>query len=220
MVSPAQRLACWLPALVVACWTAACGPSTPEVELPEGTVMTLNGVAITAAEVDAVADTVGQIDPAYTRPHCRRVALTTVCFPRTFGRALAPNERKKAREEAEAWDSARRQGALTGPMEPPITGTWEFLGIDLWDHARELEEGDWSDVIELSGRFAVVQLLGRDHDVRPGHERFELQLKSFEYVTNPESLKERCLEARLEILDPAWEAIVPGFWKYKMRGDS
>jgi hypothetical protein len=209
-----------LSVLLIGLWAAACGPSAPKVELPEGTVMTLNGAAITAAEVDAVADTVALIDPAYTQPHCRRVALTTVIFPRTFGRELAPQERAQARREAEAWDAARRAGTLTGPLEAPVLGTWEDLGIDLWDGLRELEVGAWSEPLELSGRFAVVQLLDRDHDVRPGHELFEVQLKAFPYVTTPESLKELCLEARLEILDPEWDPIVPGFWKYKMRGDS
>ena len=209
-----------LSALLLGLGAASCAPSAPVVELPEGAVMTLNGAAITAAEVDAVADTVALIDPAYTLPHCRRVALTTVIFPRTFGRELAPEERARARQEAEEWDAARRSGDLTGPLEPPLLGTWEDLGIDLWDGLRELEVGAWSEPLELSGRFAVVQLLDRDHDVRPGHELFEVQLKAFPYVTPPESLRELCLGAQLEILDPEWEPIVPGFWKYKMRGDS
>jgi hypothetical protein len=220
MAALLPRLALALPALLIGCWTTSCAPSAPEPVLPEGTVMTLDGIAITAAEVDAIADTVAQIDPAYTTPHCRRVALTTVLFPKTFGQELAPEERARAQEEAEAWDAARREGSLTGPLEPPVLGTWEDLGIDLWDSLRELEVGAWSGVIELSGRFAVVQLLDRDHDVRPGQELFEVQLKSFPYVMPPSSLSELCLEAKLEILDPEWEPIVPGFWKYKMRGDS
>ena len=48
-------------------------PAEPERDLPEGTVMLVDGMPITAAEVDAQVDELSSIMPAYTLTHRRRL---------------------------------------------------------------------------------------------------------------------------------------------------
>jgi hypothetical protein len=187
---------------------------------PAGTVVAIDDAPILAAEVDRFLDAMGAIDPAWSTTHRRRLALTSIAMPLTHGRHVGASEREVARLEAEAWNAERVSGSLVGPLEPPRSGNWEGIGIEVWAVARELGDGEWSQVTELAGRYVVVQLIARDGNPRAGHEHFEVQLKSFPYVERPEALLDQILEAELEIVDPEWDQVVPGFLKYEMRGES
>ncbi len=180
--------------------------------------MALNGQAISADEVDRFHDALGAIDAAYSLTHRRRIALIKVCFPRTYGRIEGSGARAESREACVEWDRRRRAGNLMGPPEPTVMGNWESLSLEVFAVARELEIGAWSAIVELSGRYALIQLVGRDHNPRGGLEQFEVRIESFPYVPHAENLAERCLEAHLVIIDPAWDQVVPGYWRYTMRG--
>ncbi len=188
----------------------------PARDLPAGTVMVLDGQPITAAEVDIYVEDLGAIMPAYTVTTRRRQALTNLVLPLVFGRIHNPEARKSARAEAEAWRRAFLAGELVaGPGEEKV-GNWDILGVDVWWILRHLNEEAWSEVVELPGRFVVVQLLGRDRNKHGGREFFSAHVVEFPYVKHPGNLSHDCLEGELEIVDPAWREIVPGLWKYSM----
>jgi hypothetical protein len=205
----------------VAALAFGCAPRPEEAKpsWPEGTVMVLDGEPITAAEVDQHIDSLTTIDASFTKPHRRRLVLTSVIFLRAYARAHPDRPREEARAEAEEWRSKLLADALALPLAPPVSGNWDRLGIEYWFPLRELEPGEWSEVVELCGRFAVIQLVSRDHAPRGGQEWFEARFVEFPYVDRPELLPNRVRDATLEIVDPAWQEIVPGYWKYEMRKD-
>jgi len=207
-------------ALLAGLATAGCGDReaapTP-FAWPAGTVLVLDGAPITAPEVDAYVEGLRAIMPAYTLTHRRRQALINLVLPLVWGRVHHPEEREEASARAEAWRAAYLAGELVeGPGEERA-GNWDILGVDVWSALRELEPNEWSEVVELPGRFVVVQLLERTGDPRGGRETFRGHVVEFPYVKHPGNLTHDCLEGRLEIVDPAWREIVPGLWKYSMK---
>ena len=108
------------------------------------------------------------------------------------------------------------EGLTTGDSEL-IEGGQDTLGLPLWVLAQGLEVGIWSAVVELPGRFVVVQLEGRDGDPQPQKETFAVRVVSFAYVDEIGSLAAAALDSTLVVVDPAWERLVPGFWRYRMR---
>jgi len=206
-------------AAAVAAVAFGCAPEPAKAKppWPEGTVVVLDGEPITAAEVDQYVDAMKEIDASFTKPHCRRLVLTSIIFYRAFARAHPDRPREEARAEATEWRRKLLAGELVGPLVEPRSGNWDLLGVEYWLALREMEPGEWSDVIELSGRFAVLQLISRDHAPRGGQEWFETRIVEFPYVDHPELLQNRITDAVLEIVDPAWQEIVPGYWKYELR---
>lgn len=185
-------------------------------DLPAGTVMVLDDRPITAAEVDIYVEALGAIMPSFTVTHRRRQALTNLVLPLIYGRVHNPEARKSARAEAEAWRRAFLAGELVaGPGEEKV-GNWDVLGVGVWWVLRSLDEEAWSEVVELPGRFVVIQLLGRDHNKHGGREFFSAHVVEFPYVKYPGNLTQDCLEGKLEFVDPSWREIVPGLWKYSM----
>ena len=194
-------------------------PEVPRPSWPEGTVMVLDGEPITAAEVDQYTEALASIDASFTEPHRRRLVLTGVTFYRAYARAHPDLPREEVRAEAEEWRRKLLADELVEPLAEPVSGNWDQLGVEYWFTLREMEPDSWSEVVELSGRFVVIQLLARNHAPRGGQELFEARFVEFPYVDRPELLPNRTLDANLEIVDPAWREIVPGFWKYKLRKD-
>lgn len=212
----AAALAGVLAALALGCSPA---PEDPVSSWPEGTVMVLDGEPITAAEVDQYAEAVRSLDRSRTLPDLRRKVLVGVTFPRAYGRAHPDRPREEARAEAEEWKRRFLAGEIAEPLEPPEFGNWDILGVEYWFALREMEEGTWSDPVELSGQYVLMELLERNRAPRGGQELFRARFVEFPYVDRPEMLPDRVLDATLEIVDPAWEEIVPGFYKYKLRKD-
>jgi len=213
---PARALAGLLTALVLACSPE---PEKPLPSWPEGTVMVLDGEPITAAEVDQHTEALTSIDGSLTLPARRRHVLTAVIFPRAYARAHPDRPREEARAEAEDWRRKLLAGEIVEPLEAPELGNWDVLGVEYWFTLRELEPGTWSEVVELSGRFVLMELLERNRAARGGQEQFLALFIEFPYIDHLEFLPDRVLQATLEIVDPAWEEIVPGFYKYNLRKD-
>jgi hypothetical protein len=182
-------------------------------------VLALAGEPILGAEVDAVADRLEALSPNFSRPHLRRLALTTIFFPLLTARAIAGEERERASAEANAARADRVEGHAQAPL-PSQVGTWETLGLEVWLQLVELEPGEWSPVFELPGAFALVRLIERDGAEPAGAEQFRAEILLFDYGEARAEIDQRVFEQRLDIVDPEWERIVPGAWKARMIGEA
>ena len=212
--------------------SSSCGeehPQTADAQAwPAGTVLVCAGDPIRADEVDPTAESLQALGPNFTQPHLRRMALTHVRLPLAAGRAQAANGRRaEARAEAAAYLELVSAGgprpaepAPGGPSEV-LEGPQDVLGVPLWVLLQGLEIDTWSAVNELPGRFVVVRLVSRDEDPQPQREQYRAEIAAFPYVQDPMSLTSAALNADLIVVDPAWEALVPGSWRYhRPQGDS
>ncbi|MEQ1895314.1 MAG: hypothetical protein ABL998_22470 [Planctomycetota bacterium] len=210
-------------ALLALATCAACAPAEPEpASAPaptppgDGAVLRVDGRPLTAAEVEHLADGVALLYPEYSRKHARRLALTNELLPRLAGHALQP----------ERWEAARAACAAAfeaGALEPRREeGNFGTLGLGLWDAARRLEPGTWSEPIELFGRFVRVRLEERDRAPDPRAEQLAVLVLEFPYLALAEAHNayDFALDrAQLEIVDPAWREAVPETWQHRMRPD-
>jgi len=186
---------------------------------PEGTVLVCAGDPIRADEVDPIAEALKPLGPKFTRPHLRRLALTNVRLPIAAGRAQGgPDRRAQALEEAEAFiGSLEESEGVQGVL---VEGSQDTLGVPLWVLVQGLEPGAWAGPSELPGQFVVVRLEKRDENAQPQREQFTVRVSSFPYVDDPRSLAGEAFNSTLEVVDEAWEPLVPGFWRYQMRSVS
>jgi hypothetical protein len=201
---------------------ASCAPAAPAAGTPpappaDGAVLRVDGLALTAAEIDRLADGVELLFPEYSRKHARRLALTNELLPRLAGHALQP----------ERWEAARAACAAAfeaGVLEPRLQeGNFDALGLGLWDAARRLELGAWSEPVELFGRFVRLRLESRDQAPDPRAEELDVLVLEFPYLALAEARNayDFALDrAVLEIVDPAWREAVPEAWQHRMRPDN
>jgi hypothetical protein len=201
------------------------GEAPDTVEWPQGTVLVCAGDPIRADEVDPIAEALKPLGPSFTLPHLRRLALTNVRLPLAAGRAEGgAKRRERARADAEAFSrSVREDGPLPAQEAPTgggvevLEGSQDILGVPLWVLVQDLEVGVWSAVSELPGEFVVVRLEGGDGHAQPQRERFTTRVAAFPYVQEPDSLTALALDSTLVVVDPAWEPLVPGFWRHRMQ---
>jgi len=183
---------------------------------PAGTAVVVDGEPILASEVDADIDALLDIERAFGKTQRRRMILLHVALPRSFARAHHGQARAAARAEAQAWLESLEQGRPAGSQGRFVSGNWNELGLPVWLVARGLEPGQHSAVVELPGRFVVLRLENRDHNPNPALERLRVLSETFPFVEEPATLVDDYLDGTLEIVDPAWREIVPGFVEYKM----
>lgn len=211
-----RTLSIALAALLAAGTLCACRREPAAADFPPGTVLALDGLPLSAEEVDRVAERLRSISPNFALPHLRRLALTNHFFPLLTARATADSgARERARAEAEAARDAWVEGRAQGPLESE-EGNWQTLGLEVWLAVSELEPDAWSPVFELPGAFAFAHLAARDHAARAIQEDFRVELSRFPYHEAIASIEDSVFEQRLTIVDPAWERIVPGAWKTRM----
>ncbi|MFT7487399.1 MAG: hypothetical protein ACI9F9_003260 [Candidatus Paceibacteria bacterium] len=199
----------------------SCGGSDEareKITWPTGVVLAVGGVPIHESEVDAHIDALLDIKPEYIKNHRRRLLLINWTFPMARGIQVSGADRKAARLEALDWMAAQEMapGAPPAAMEGDLVGNWDLVGFDTWLMARELEIGDSSGLVELPGQYAIIRMIDRDRPKNKAHEQMVLRVRTFPYVDSPKGLLEECMESSLEIVDPAWNEIVPGTYKYKM----
>jgi hypothetical protein len=60
----------------------------------------------------------------------------------------------------------------------------------------------------------MTRLLEKNDDPQPQRALFKVEMASFNYVDDPLSLSSAALNASYVIVDPAWELLIPGFWRY------
>ncbi len=198
----------------------ACSPSKTEAaSWPTGTVLVLNDVPVLEADVDLHTEALLDIKPSFSEIHRRRLVALHWALPMAYGHSLAGSAREEARRTGEAWLEARatEPPAPLVRREEDLVGNWDILGLDNWLIARDLEAGDSTGLVELPGRFAVIDLVARDGNKLPALEQFVLRIESFDYVEDPGALVLDLQQGNLEIVDPAWREIIPGIYKYKMQ---
>jgi hypothetical protein len=188
---------------------------------PPGTALAVGGLPIPAAEIERAAEAVRLIYPDRSPSFQVTQALQTLVLPRAALRPAYPEERAAARASCEAALRAVRAGDVP-PLEPH-TGTWAELSLILWDAARRLAPGTWSEPIERVGGFSLVELVERGgFEASPAEEVLTIRVLDFGYL--PAGFETRDLDpamsaARLEVVDPAYDDLVPERLRYQMRGE-
>ena len=200
---------------------------------PAGTVFVLDGVPVTAEQVDRDADLVALLEPQDSLLQLRRVALGRILFPRLAARGLDPATRERMRAQAEEWREALVAdrlpgGPLAGPLPVERRGRLDAFGFELWREVLEAPIGVWSPVVEGLGAFHVFQVqertaLERTAGNLPALVEIRARVYDFPYLdplrwrADVEAALDR---AELTIVDPAWRDVIPTWWQHRMRGGS
>ncbi len=199
---------------------------------PAGTVLALDHVPILGLDVDRVADVIEELYPEYTRPHLRRLALTNVFLPRAAVSARFDVARAamQARVESAREGSAQRDEAdweALGAFLDDRRGGHASLRLPVWVCVKDLELGAWHGPFEDVGGYFFARVLevlevGRDGTKDRFGPGLHVRLAVFPYLDELDRTRviDEALEAvELHVVDPAWGALVPEAWKYKLRGN-
>ncbi|MEX1025707.1 MAG: hypothetical protein WD226_11595 [Planctomycetota bacterium] len=189
---------------------------------PPGAVVLVDGVPITRDEVERWAAWIAAVEPQYVPDARRRFALTNGLLERAALRAARGDERRAAEARARA---AASQLALEPSVAPEgatrqtVEGSWHTLGIQLWGELQPTRPGVWIGPIERLGTFTLARVTSSRHE--HGIEVLVVELVDYPFL-EPESARRDLAravdDARLTIVDPDYEAIVPEAWKYRMDG--
>ena len=203
--------------------TAGGGAGGQRAPYPAGTALAVSGEPIPAALVEAAAQRVAEVYPERAASFHTTTALESFVLPRAAlaqahaeARAAARAACDAARERIRAGESAEALGAAE------LTGTWAQLSLLVWDAARRLEPGEWSEPLEGPGHFALVRLERRGgFEHFPAEEALTVRVLEFGYLPAGDAgpAWDAALgAARLEVVDPAYEELVPETLRYKMKG--
>lgn len=196
---------------------ASCGSQAAPTH-PAGTVMLLDGAPVLAAEVDAVAAELEELQPTFSLPQRRRQALLSVVLPALHARAGNDEARAAALEQARSFRDEAVAATDDASLPPVVETHWQLLGIDVWLAVHELEPGTWSEPLEVPGAFVVARMVDRDRTPKTAAETLRMRLEFFPWVPVRANLAQDIRSAELEIVDPAWEDVVPASWRHAMRG--
>ena len=194
-------------------------------EWPPGCVLAVDDVPIFEEQVDRASAVIAMIEPQSTPPHLRRLALTNVVLPRVLAGLVAPEARAEALAAAEQRLAALRAGTYAGVPDSEgilgtkYEGTWQSFGIPTWGAAFELPTGEWSEVIEDTGSFAVIRVVAREAAPVSAATWFRVDLMPFPYLPDQggaELLERAYDEHTLTIVDEAWRELVPELTQYRM----
>jgi len=100
-----------------------------------------------------------------------------------------------------------------------IEGGWKLLGLATWSAARRLPPGEWSPPLEQVGRWVRLRLDARSAPADVLEERLSVSAIEFPFVEVDQlrdEVERNIDEARLTVLDPAWEEVIPEAWKHRM----
>lgn len=196
----------------------ACAPPPPEAppSWPDGTVLVVDGVEpITTADVDRWREAVLLAEPGRSEPAARRLSLTNIVLPqrvsRTLDRAAREESARQARETLAALSADLDLPATAPRPEYVAEGYWKFLGLDVWQLARHAPLGEWQ-AHETVGAHVVFRVLGRDPEPWNHLSRAEVErviLPWLDEAIAHEVVQQGVELASIEVLDPAWNEIVP-----------
>lgn len=230
-MSPLPRHAALAALALVALPLAACQPAAepaPTPQFPSCVAFALDErIGIEGHEIDEASVYVERLEPAASPAHLRRLALTNIILPRHVARLLAPEAHAKAKADAEALRGALAAGTYTGPvradgsMGEVVEGGFSELGILPWGVAIDLADGEWSEVIEEVGTFAVLRRVARTEGPVPMATTVRVDAFLFPWLPI-ETVREDVDRAydghRLTVIDPAWADIPPASLLHRMQG--
>ena len=207
-----------------ACGAVSCGPATPPAtEWPAGTVLAVDGLALSGAEVDQVTAWVAAVLPSASEKEHRRRALTGHLFPRLTAEAAFASERTQALARAEQTLADLRETPAAVDSARVVSGDWGTIGLEVWAALQEARSGEWIGPLAGIGRLRLARCLERTPGPHPGLDLFEIEVRDFPFVppgTDRNVLAEMTWDAELTIVDPAYERIVPLAWRANMQAQS
>ena len=196
----------------------------PPVVWPPGTALAVDDLPIPAAFIEEAAGRVALIYPDRSRDFHLRGAVGDFVLPWAALRVAYPEARERAKADcAAAWEALSAGQGIPAGLEPiEHTGNIQELTLIYWAVARELEVGQWAEPLERRGHFALVQLTGRGGwELGEAEEELSLRVLEFGYLPpdySPTSMEEALEAARLTVVDPAFDKIIPEALRYKMQG--
>lgn len=192
---------------------------------PEGTVLAANGQGVTAEEVDRFIELMSMVEPANVKADNRRKSLANIWIPVLAARAVFPEERLETFQIAqELLSTARETGDLPPGVEARyMTGTWADVGMVEWLAARATAPGGFSELVENPGSWTFMKVLA--HGVPEGQPFEPTTQVTVQIVDVPffetENMRDLLLSAidqtEFEVIDPAWETLVPPYYLYKKK---
>ena len=211
---------------------AACGPPRSPVADGEGqftspgshVVYLVDGkIPITREEVDQWLPLMKSIQVDASLPQLRRLAITNIVLHRALGRLIDPAAWRDAKERATSLHARLLEGGEPGidlPATETLAGTWKEVSMDVWASCETAEVGVWQPPLESIGAFYLYRLLEPPPDPWLPNSEVAVEILRIPYVPE-ESPKELFLEfeehVRLEVLDPAWEELLPLVLRNRMQ---
>lgn len=208
--------------LIAACGDEPSAPPEPP-SYPEGTVLAIGGVPITAADVDQYVDAIALIEPEFVERDHRRKVLSNVTFPVKAGAALDPAARDEAFREAQRLLAIARETGVVPKEEivpTVLTGTFREVGLVPWAVAKDMEPLTFSDLHETPGAWTFFKLTasGAPQGEFDGLTQVTIVRYDVPYIEREvarEMLQSAVDGLPIEVVDPEWEPIVPPLFLYR-----
>lgn len=210
-------------ALGLVALAAACSEHAPPTPAwPAGTVLAVNGQPISLEEVDEVAGWYAMLEPQFTLPQLRRLALANQVLPLAAARTREPERRVVARREAEETRALLASGGELANRTPSTReGGWPGIGLAVWRTAMDMSNGTWSPVVESPGAFHVFSITDRPPARTPDSAKFTITVYDFGYLDPNQgaaALEQAVAHSRLTFVDETWRDFVPTELQYRFRG--
>lgn len=221
-------IACSLICMVACKDSSNAGQQNPDAtpaaqDLPEGTVLLVEGIPITREDIDRWLPIYSALEPAKSKHAIRRFIMTNYCLPVTVGTLADPEGRTQARERLEATLKALKNGdeaPMEGPQVQRIHDSFKSeMGLDRWGVAKETPKGEWSEVFETLGGFTAVRLIGAPDPWLPNSE-ITIEHITEDYIPEEESrdfVKQALKEVHIQIIDPEWERYLPTLYLHNSK---
>ncbi len=195
----------------------------PALDLPEGTVLLVEGLPITRADIDRWMSIYAPLEPAKSEHAIRRYIMANHCLPVTVGALADPEGRTQARERLEATLKALKNGdeaPMEGPQVQRIHGSFkDRMGLDRWGVAKETPKGEWSEIFETVGGFTAVRLVGAPDPWLPNSE-ITIEHITEDYIPEEESrefVEQALKEVHIQVIDPEWGRYLPTFYLHNSK---
>ncbi|MCP5022090.1 MAG: hypothetical protein GY930_09955 [bacterium] len=226
MISPSKNalLIAFSMICMVACKDSSSVEVTPPaLDLPEDTVLLVEGLPITRTDIDRWLSTYAPLEPAKSKHAIRRYIMTNHSLPVTVGALADPEGRAQARKRLEATLKALKNGdeaPTEGPQVQRIHGSFkDRMGLDRWGVAKETPKGEWSEVFETVGGFTAVRLLGAPDPWLPNSE-ITIEHITEDYIPEEESrefVEQALTEVHIQVIDPEWGRYLPTLYLHNSK---
>lgn len=189
---------------------------------PEGTVISIDQVHLTADDIDRWLPAIELIDPHLVKASQRRRAFSNIVLPLAAGAALDPASRDEAFGRAQSILATTRETGTVpeGTPEPQVlTGTFVEVGLAPWAMALEMQIPSYSELFETPGAWTFFKLIASNAEPGQFDGRTELTIVRYDIPYLPREATRTVVYEGMEQLpirayDPDWEAIIPPVYLY------